>query len=165
MVRMSEVFQRDLTPLLIDEYFKALAKYPLRQVVWAGEQCITDCLFFPKPAEIIKSMFAGEGAAEPYAGPRQLDESRDPEVRAKHLEEAKALLNATTHRLPKMPVASIRQPGDKPKPPDSRMTEKNWRARWDMAKIHPDLSMLRDAIPKRLRIEFATEDQKNAPTP
>jgi len=39
------------------------------------------------------------------------------------------------------------------------MTESNWRARWDLAKIDLYYKPLADAIPERLRIQFAVEDQ------
>ena len=164
MVRMSEVFQRDLTPLLIDEYFKALQKYPLRQVVWAGEQCIVDCLFFPKPAEIIKAMFSGTSALQEYHGPRQLQEPRDPEVAAKYLADIQVLKAKLGEKLPRMPAVSRDSQGKNPAPTPYRMSESNWRAKWDMAKIHPDLSILRENIPERLRIQFAVEDQEERET-
>jgi len=160
MVRMSEVFQRDLTPLLIEEYFKALAKYPLRQVVWAGEECITDCIFFPKPAEIVKAMFSGGVEPASYVGPRALSEPRDPEVAAKALADFRVIRAKLSEKLPRMPVAGRDSQGANSEPVPQRMTESNWRAKWDLAKVHPDLAVLRGNIPERLRIQFAVEDQK-----
>ena len=40
------------------------------------------------------------------------------------------------------------------------MTEKHWRARWDLTRIDPDYKPLADAIPERLRLQFAAEDAK-----
>lgn len=164
MVRMAEVFQRELTPTLTDEYFKALQKYPLRQVVWAGDQCIVDCLFFPKPAEIIKAMFSGEAHPVPYMGPRQLQEPRDPAVAAKALEDIQALKVKLAEKLPRMSAANRDNLDGKPDPVPAHMTESNWRAKWDLAKIHPDLTVLRENIPERLRIQFAVEDAKRRVT-
>ena len=129
-------------------------------MIWAGEQCITDCLFFPKPAEIIKSMFAGEVDPAPYTGPKQLAETRDPEVRSTHLASIKQLLKKTQDRLPRMPDAPKGKGTHKPV--SHRMTESNWRAKWDMGKIHPDLLVLRENIPARFKKQFVEEDTQTA---
>jgi hypothetical protein len=167
LVRLSEVFQRDLTPLLIDEYFKALRLYSLRQVVWAGEECIKDCLFFPKPKEIIAAMFAEkhEGEAEYVEKPLALPEYHDPEVYEAYKRDVSALMAtiAARMRMPTVTPDEIVPPayGEILKRESFAMTEKNWRARWDLARQAPDLAFLREAIPERLRIEFAIEDHQH----
>lgn len=162
MDRLAEVFQQKLSPLFVEEYFNALKKYPIRQVIWAGEECIKDCLFFPKPAEIIKAMFAGESTPAEYIPPRKLPEPRDPEVRAKYLAAIKELVDKSQFSG-RPPRTDLKQSADKPRPTESRMTESNWRAKWDMGKIHPDLLILRENIPARLKKQFSEEDKTDQP--
>lgn len=164
LARIAEVFQFKLSDGLVMEYFKALKIYPLRQVVWAGEQCITDCLFFPKPKEFIAAMYAEkhEGEAERLTKPLALPEYHDPEVRETYQRDMDALLSKIASRTQMSTVTpdEVSPPayGDVLKRESFAMTEKNWRARWDLAKMAPDLACLREAIPDRLRIEFAEED-------
>lgn len=165
MARIAEVFQYQLSPTLTNEYFKALAKYPLRQVTWAIEECITDCLFFPKPKEIITAMFheKHEGDGEHREKPLALPEHQDPEVFAQWQRDMADLLATIGRAMPQMPRVSadeVEPPayGDVLKREAWLMTEKHWRARWDLARLQPDMAFFREQIPEHYRIQFAQED-------
>ena len=165
MTRLAEVFQLQLSPLLQDEYYKALSDYPLRQVTWAVEQCITDCLFFPKPKEITTLMFSEkhEGDSEHLRKPLALQEYHDPEVYAQWKRDRDALITKIAGRMPTMPSVTpdeVHPPayGDVLKREQWLMNEKHWRARWDLAKKSSDLAFFREQIPDHYRVQFANED-------
>lgn len=94
MARCAEVFQFQLSDGLLAEYFKALTEHPLRQVRWAIEQCITDCLFFPKPKDILTAMFheRHEGEIQRPARP-MIAAPCSENIRKENLAKIKAILN------------------------------------------------------------------------
>lgn len=170
--RAAEVFQFKLSDGIVSEYYTALQKFPIRQVVWAVEQCITDCLFFPKPREIRDAMFAErhEGESEYRRKPLALPEPHDPEVYARFKRDAAALVARISTSLPHMPsVRADHQPIAYQKIREQErwaMDESHWRARWDMATNpkHPDLRCLLDTIPDKYRVQFAMEDRERGAT-
>lgn len=60
LAQVAAVFDKTLTPFLIDAYFDALADFPLDRVATALRQAISIKTFFPRPAEI-RELIEGSG--------------------------------------------------------------------------------------------------------
>jgi len=57
-----EVFGKQLSPLAVQGYFKALGEYTIDQVEFGFSQALVKCKFFPKPVELIEFI---NGADDP----------------------------------------------------------------------------------------------------
>ena len=51
---VGEVFNKELSPLVINLYENILSEYPIADVEKAYSKAITTCRFFPKPVEILE---------------------------------------------------------------------------------------------------------------
>jgi len=62
---LAEIMNKELTPLAIKAYFRALERYPAEQVEQAISQAMAECKFFPKPVELIDFITGGtQGIAD-----------------------------------------------------------------------------------------------------
>jgi len=64
MAVLEEVFGKDLTPQLVEIYFRALANFSIERVAAAIEEAVRRLKFFPKPADLIELM---EGSLDDQA--------------------------------------------------------------------------------------------------
>lgn len=54
MAVLGETFSKDVSPKLIDIYFKAFERWPIEAFEQAVNQAVMTCKFFPKPVELIE---------------------------------------------------------------------------------------------------------------
>jgi hypothetical protein len=54
MALLAEVFGKDLTPQLVEIYFRALADFPIERIAAAIDEAVRRLKFFPKPTELIE---------------------------------------------------------------------------------------------------------------
>ena len=176
MVMLAEVFGPAST-LKIQAYWMALYQYNWADVEFAAMRCLESRRSsggypgsWPTPADLVALMWNdldNVPDAPVETGRKSLPEPRaDPEVVRANLDAVKALLGRTSDRMPKMP--SVRTDSEDPYRsggPTWIMTEKNWRARWDLYRRDPEYKPLADAIPEHLRLKFAVEDAKRSKEP
>lgn len=67
LVTTAELFEKELSPPVINLYFTALKGYAIDQIENALAKTITLCKFFPKPVEIIEFATGGQGKIEDVA--------------------------------------------------------------------------------------------------
>lgn len=160
LASLSLIFGRDLDRTTAEVYFRALADLSIAEVSDGAECCIRELTYFPKPGEIRSRAFRGSGEAEHQTHRPQLPPANRMQVNQAGLDRVREIIDQASVKSCPVPWAG-KEPEQNPPPPRPVpfiMTEPNWRARWDMGKIHPDLLFLRNAIPERLRIQFAAED-------
>lgn len=56
---LCEVFDKQISPIVIRAYFQALKPYSVEEVEGAISQAIVSCKFFPRPAELIDLITGG----------------------------------------------------------------------------------------------------------
>ena len=165
MAFMAEVYG-PLSALKIQAYWMALMEFPWRDVQAAAVRCMktrrTTGGFpasWPTPADLIALMWMGDESPAPRPARRALPEPpRDPAVAKAYLAKVEELLSRLTNRVRGMPRPDKQEKA--PPAPTFRMSEDNWRARWHLYKLDPEYKVVADAIPARLRIQFAEEDRK-----
>ena len=174
MVLLGEVFGPPST-LKIQAYWMGLYQYVWADIELAAMRCLETRRSsggypgsWPTPADLTALMWndiENVPDATMPAGRKALPELRaDPDTVRRNLDAAKELLGKTSERLPKLPhgrttaVDPYRTGG-----PAWIMQEKHWRARWDLSRKDPEYKPLADAIPERLRLQFAAEDAAKPP--
>ncbi len=58
---MCEVFSKELSPLAIQTYFRAMERFQVEQIEGAISEAIVSCRFFPKPVELIEFITGKSG--------------------------------------------------------------------------------------------------------
>ena len=174
MAPLAEVFG-EISALTIHAWWMALQEYPFEAIRVAALSCLRSVrsrtddeghhwrALWPTPGDVIAVMEQGAEARQEQRDTRKaLPEPRgDPEVARANLVAVKELLDKTVQRLPKAPsLRGDSQDPYRPGAPTWPMSEDNWRARWDLYKLDPEYKVVADAIPERLRIQFAEEDRK-----
>jgi hypothetical protein len=64
---LSDLFDKQLSKVAVEMYWKALEIYSDKQCKIAFDIAVTDCKFFPKPAELIQFIKSGSGDIEDIA--------------------------------------------------------------------------------------------------
>ena len=64
---LCEIFDKQISPIVIRAYFQALRPYPVEEVEGAISQAIVSCKFFPRPVELIELITGGREAIEDKA--------------------------------------------------------------------------------------------------
>ena len=175
MVLLGEVFGPPST-LKIQAYWMALYQYVWADIEFAAMRCLETRRSsggypgsWPTPADLTALMWndiENVPDATMTAGRKALPELRaDPDTVRRNLDAVKELLGKTSERLPG--VLGAKAGSEDPYRsggPTWPMTENHWRARWDLYRKDPEYRPLADAIPERLRLQFAAEDAVKAPT-
>jgi len=169
MATLAEVYG-EASVLKVQAYWMALLRHDWSDIEFAAMRCLETRqssggfpASWPTPADLIALMWndldaTADTPVEP--GRKALPEPRaDPEVVRKHLAAINEVVGRTSQRLPKMPGGrTTAEDPYRAGGPTWVMTEKNWRARWDLYRKDPEYKPLADAIPERLRLKFAAED-------
>lgn len=170
MATLAEVYG-EASVLKVQAYWMALLKYAWADVEFAALRCLETRTSsggfpasWPTPADLIGLMWNDLDTvpdAPAPSGRRALPEPRaDLEVVRANIDAITALLGQTSQRMPKVPI--VRTDSDDPYRGGGAtwlMSEENWRARWDLYRRDPEYKPLADAIPERLRLKFAAEDE------
>mgnify|MGYP001597422062 FL=1 len=170
MELLGEVFGPAST-LKIQAYWMALYQYEWTDVEFAAMRCLETRRSsggypgsWPTPADFTALMWNDLDAipdATGLSGRRALPEPRaDPEIVRANLDAVRTLLSHTSERLPKL--SAPRTDSEDPYRgggPTWVLTERHWRARWDLYRKDPGYKPLADAIPERLRLKFSAEDE------
>jgi hypothetical protein len=81
MAILSETYNRDISTMLMEIYFRVLSPYTIHEIDSAVYKAISECVFFPKPAELVNRIHAarirqwmieGQQAEQKKAEKRQL---------------------------------------------------------------------------------------------
>lgn len=170
MATLAEVYG-EASVLKQQAYWMALFRFEWADVEFAAMRCLETRTSsggfpasWPTPADLRLLMWNDLDAtpdAPKVSGRKALPEPRaDPAVVRANLEAVKELLGQTSQRMPKLPT--VRNDSEDPYRGGGLtwiMQEKNWRARWDLYRRDPEYKPLADAIPERLRLKFAVEDE------
>jgi hypothetical protein len=174
MAMLAEVFGPAST-LKIQAYWMALLHYHWADVEFAAMRCVETRRSsggypapWPSPADLIGLMWNDQEATpdtQPVPVRKALPEPRcTPEVAKEHLTKIYALLDKTAGKMPEVRAERTDEVSGRPyreivEQERWVMTESNWRARWELGKIDPQYRRITEAIPERLRVQFAVEDQ------
>ena len=170
MATLAEVYG-EASVLKQQAYWMALLRYEWEDVEFAAMRCLETRTSsggfpasWPTPADLRVLMWNDLDStqdAPKVSGRKALPEPwADSAVVRANLEAVKELLGQTSQRMPKVPT--VRNDSEDPyraAAPTWFLTEKNWRARWDLYRRDPEYKPLADAIPERLRLKFAAEDE------
>ena len=158
-------------------YWLALLEYDFRDVEAAAIRCMQTRQSrdgypapWPTPGDLIALMYRNldrDGVADPperKVTPLDLDEHHDPAVYAEAKARFEEIAMHTADRLPRMPAFTpdeidVPTYGEVREREAWLMTEKHWRARWDLVRLTPDMRFLVEQIPDHYRLQFAQEDK------
>ncbi len=159
MAALALTFGRELDRPIVEIYRRALDDLDIQDVSAGAEACLKEMQFFPRPADIRQRAYRGEGQALHVRPGQRAIESPRAEIAPEMTRQVQELIASAK-------IKSIPAPGGdgivQGKVQPWVMSRMNWRARWDLVQIDPGMRILLNAIPPKLRLEFAQEDRVNA---